>query len=162
MLLQKNKGEWFYEMQFLGFNYRLTDIQCALGISQLRHLKIFVRRRQEIATAYKRGFRGIDEIYCLEEKSYARSSWHIFPVRIKNEKRDKVFNGLRAKGIGVNLHYIPIYMHPYYKKLGYQKDLCPLAEKYYKETMTLPLHPAMSVSDIKKVIMSVKDEVNNA
>jgi dTDP-4-amino-4,6-dideoxygalactose transaminase len=95
----------------------------------------------------------------LEEKAYAKSSWHIFPIRVK-KNRDKVFNKLIVENIAVNLHYIPIYLHPYYKKLGYKKGLCPEAEKYYKETMTLPLYPAMSNSQAERVISIVKDAVN--
>ena len=152
--INSEKGKWFYEMQLLGFNYRITDIQCALGLSQMAKLDSFVERRREIVKFYKAEFCKIEGIKCLEERSYARSSWHIFPVRV-TKYRDRVFNILSAKGIGVNVHYIPIYLHPYYKKLGYRKGLCPEAEKYYKATITLPLYPAMSGAEIKKVVNTV-------
>ena len=159
-LTDRNQGAWFYEMHFLGFNYRLTDIQCALGISQLNKLSRFVKRRREIAGLYKKGFSGIKEIRCLEERRYAKSSWHIFPIRV-NKKRDVVFNRLRDMGIGVNVHYIPIYQQPYYKRLNYGRDLCPKAEEYYKSAITLPLYPAMSNAEVKKIIDTVKGIINS-
>ena len=158
ILINKNKGRWFYEMQFLGFNYRITDIQCALGLSQMDRLDNFVKRRRKIANFYKKGFSDIQEIVCLSEKEYAMSSWHIFPIRVR-KNRDKVFDKLIARNISVNIHYIPVYLHPYYKKLGYKKGLCAIAEKYYKETITLPLYCGMSDIDARRVVRDVKDLV---
>jgi len=155
VLIDKNKDWWFYEMHLLGFNYRITDIQCALGLSQMDKLDVFINKRRKIAGFYKRSLSGIDEVSYLEEKKYVRSSWHIFPVRIKNN-RDKIFDKLKVAGIGTNIHYIPIYLHPYYKKLGYKKGLCPRAEKYYDETLTLPLYPAMSDSEVIRVIKVIR------
>jgi dTDP-4-amino-4,6-dideoxygalactose transaminase len=160
LLEDKNNGEWFYEMRSLGFNYRLTDIQCALGISQMEKLNNFIMRRREIAGFYKEGFSDMEGVDCLREKEYAESSWHIFPILIK-KNRGKVFDKLKTQGIGVNVHYIPIYLHPYYKKLGYKKGLCPRAEKYYREAITLPLYPTMSNSQIEKVINVTKKALNN-
>lgn len=160
LLINKNKMEWFYEMQFLGFNYRITDIQCALGLSQMDKLDDFVERRRQIAMFYKEGFKDMQGIICLNERKHAMSSWHIFPMRvIKN--RDKIFDIFRTKGIGVNLHYIPVYLHPYYRKLSYKKGLCPRAERYYRQTITLPLHPCMSNADVKRVAQVVKDIFKN-
>ena len=147
-------------MHFLGFNYRITDIQCALGLSQLNKLGNFIKRRRKIARLYREAFNGMDEIECLNEKEYVESSWHIFPIRVK-KNRDEIFNRLRSKGIGVNVHYIPIYYHPYYKRLGYKKGLCPKAEKYYKETVTLPLYIKMSNSEIERVAKLTKRVVSN-
>ena len=160
MLINKNKKKWFYEMQALGFNYRITDIQCALGMSQMDRLDSFVKRRREIAGLYKDGFSDMKDIICLSEREYAASSWHIFPIRVKGD-RDTVFDRLQSKGIRSNVHYIPIYLHPYYKKLGYRKGLCPKAEKYFKETLTLPLYPGMSDPEVKRVIMVTKDILNS-
>ena len=160
MLINKNKSRWFYEMQALGFNYRITDIQCALGMSQMDRLDSFVKRRREIAGLYKDGFSDMKDIICLSEREYAASSWHIFPIRVKGD-RDTVFDRLQSKGIRSNVHYIPIYLHPYYKKLGYRKGLCPKAEKYFKETLTLPLYPGMSDPEVKRVIMVTKDILNS-
>jgi dTDP-4-amino-4,6-dideoxygalactose transaminase len=159
MLKDKNKGKWFYEMQFLGFNYRITDIQCALGLSQFNKLGCFVKRRREIAQFYKREFSTINNIVCLNERKYAMSSWHIFPIRVKRH-RDKIFNYLRSQNIDVNLHYIPVYLHPHYRNLGYRKSLCPVAERYYEQALTLPLYPKMSDSDVKKVVRFVRSAIN--
>ena len=159
-LINKNKASWFYEMQMLGFNYRITDIQCALGLSQMNKLDHFIKRRREIAGFYKKEFDEVREIGCLNEKKYAMSSWHIFPIRVR-KNRDVIFNKLRSKGIGVNVHYIPIYLHPYYKRLGYKKTLCPAAEKYYEETITLPLYPKMSDSEVRRVIRITRSTVTN-
>lgn len=160
LLKDKSNREWFYEMHFLGFNYRLTDVQCALGISQMEKLDRFVKRRREIAYFYKEAFSNMEEVRCLDEKEYVKSSGHIFPIRIKNH-RDNIFKILKADDIGVNIHYIPIYLHPYYKKLGYREGLCPKAEKYYKEAITLPLYPAMSNGQLKAVVNSVKKALNS-
>ena len=159
-LVNKKMPRWFYEMQFLGFNYRITDIQCALGISQLKKLNRFVALRKAIVERYKEAFGGIAGISCLAERPYAKSSWHIFPILVKNG-RDKIFEKLMTKNIGVNLHYIPIYLHPYYKKLGYKKGLCPMAEKYYREAITLPLYPSMSDNEVRRVISVTKTVINS-
>lgn len=161
-LINKKNGPWFYEMQQLGFNYRITDIQCALGLSQTDKLDSFVKRRRDIAQFYKREFSDMDGITCLDEKEYAVSSWHIFPVRVISKDRNKIFDRLRSKGIGVNVHYIPIYQHPYYKRLGYKNGLCPKAERYYEEAITLPLYPAMSDAEAKKVVRFTKSASHEA
>ncbi|MFC1621719.1 UDP-4-amino-4,6-dideoxy-N-acetyl-beta-L-altrosamine transaminase, partial [Candidatus Omnitrophota bacterium] len=160
LLLDKKNPPWFYEMQFLGFNYRITDIQCALGLSQMDKLDNFVKKRRKIVQFYKEQFKDTRVIGFLNEKKYAMSSWHIFPIRVK-KKRDMMFDRLKQRGIGVNVHYIPIYLHPYYKDLDYKKGLCPKAEQYYKETITLPLHPVMSDADVKKVVRVTKEVLRN-
>ena len=156
MLVDKNKPAWFYEMQFLGFNYRITDIQCALGLSQISKLDSFVKTRRKIAGLYKENFNDIKDITYLTERKYAKASWHIFPVRIKRN-RDMVFDEFRRRGIGVNLHYIPVYLHPYYRKLGYKKGICPKAEKYYSQEITLPLYVSMSKLQVMRVVEVFKD-----
>lgn len=157
-LINKGNGKWFYEMQFLGFNYRITDIQCALGLSQMDKLDDFVKRRREIAQFYKDEFSEIKKVSCLEERTYAKSSWHIFPIRVTKDRR-KIFDDLKRNNISVNVHYIPVYLHPYYKRLGYKKGLCPEAERYYANAITLPLYPGMRDVELKKIIMVVKESV---
>ncbi len=158
LMAGSDKADWFYEMQLLGFNYRITDIQCALGLSQLKKIDSFIQRRRAISRLYKEEFGNTSDIVCLAERGYAKSSWHIFPIRVKH-KRDAVFNKLKAKGIGVNVHYIPIYLHPYYRDLGYKKGLCPEAEVYYGESLTLPLYSGMSDAEVRIVSSLVKDAV---
>lgn len=154
-----NQGPWFYEMHYLGNNYRLTDFQSALGISQLKKLDGFLKRRREIVGQYNDAFKEIEEIIVPVERDYAKSAWHVYVIRLKLERlketRKGVFELLRARGLGVQVHYIPVYYHPYYQKLGYQKGICPLAESYYEEAITLPLYPKMSDDEVKRVIDSV-------
>lgn len=159
----RSTGSWYYEMQELGFNYRITDIQCALGLSQLKKLDKFLRRRREIVGRYNEALQEIEEIKLPVEKDYAKSAWHIYVIRLNLEKigksRKEVFEELRSKGIGVQVHYITAYYHPYYQRLGYAKGLCPEAERYYEECITLPLFPGMTDYEVKKVIESVKESV---
>lgn len=155
------KGEpWYYEMQQLGYNYRITDFQCILGISQLKKVDKYITRRREIARRYNEAFKEIDEIIIPQEKPRIKSAWHIYVIRLRLDElkatRSEIFRALRAEGIGVSVHYIPVYYHPYYRGLGYRKGLCPMAEKYYEEAITLPLFPKMKDRDVKDVIEAVK------
>lgn len=154
-LLRKNEGSWYYEIQDLGFNYRITDFQCALGISQLKKLGRFIKRRRRIANNYRKELSKIDAITLPVEKDYAKSVWHIYVIRV-NRERKKIFNKLAKEGIGVNVHYRPIYLHPFYKQLGYKEGLCPKAEKYYREALTIPLYPKMKNEDFSYIIAKLK------
>ncbi|MBU0671650.1 MAG: DegT/DnrJ/EryC1/StrS family aminotransferase, partial [Candidatus Margulisbacteria bacterium] len=157
-LLKKDEGPWYYEMQFLGYNYRITDFQCALGMEQLKKLGTFIERRREIVEKYNKAFAKIDGLVLPVEKDKVKSSWHLYVVQVKNERR-KVFESLRKSGIGVNVHYIPVHLQPYYQNLGYKAGDCPNAETYYKGAITLPLYPKMTDEDVDRVIKVVK-EVN--
>lgn len=154
------EGSWFYEMAELGYNYRLPDINCALGLSQLKKLDKFVARRRQIAALYDSAFADMPALFSLAQRDDRKSSYHLYVVRLNlsklNASRQQVFGALRAENIGVNVHYIPVYWHPYYNKLGYGKGLCPVAEKAYEEIVTLPLFPAMSDRDTGDVIKAVK------
>jgi len=157
-------GDWYYEMHYLGNNYRLTDIQSAIGISQLKKLDIFIQRRAGIAEKYNALFSS-DQFFDLpKEKLYAKSSWHLYSVQLRdsyeNGKRE-IFKALRDKGIGVQVHYMPIYYHPFYSKMGYKRGLCPKAELFYKRQLSLPLHQMMSNGDIETVIEEVKHAFND-
>ena len=154
------EGSWFYEMAELGYNYRLPDINCALGLSQLKKLDKFVARRRQIAALYDSAFADMTALSPLARRDDRKSSYHLYVVGLNlsklNASRQQVFGALRAENIGVNVHYIPVYWHPYYNKLGYGKGLCPVAEKAYEEIVTLPLFPAMSDRDAEDVIRAVK------
>jgi len=153
--LTPHANHWYYEMQFLGYNYRLTDIQCALGISQLKKLDKFIERRRQIVKIYKEAFENNDFFNLPVEKNYAKSSWHLYPIRLKDKYKDKkkeIFAKLRKKGLGVQVHYIPVYWQPYYQELGYKRRICPNAEDFYRREISIPLYPSMTDRDIEYVI----------
>ncbi|MDQ7032797.1 MAG: UDP-4-amino-4,6-dideoxy-N-acetyl-beta-L-altrosamine transaminase [Desulfonauticus sp.] len=148
-------GDWYYEMHFLGYNYRMTDIQAALGLSQLKKINAFVKKRREIAQIYNNAFKDNPFFYVPKERDYARSSFHLYPIRLKEKfinKKKEFFGELRQNGLGVQVHYVPVYYHPFYQSLGYKKGLCPTAEKFYGQEISLPIFPAMEGEDVKKVI----------
>jgi UDP-4-amino-4,6-dideoxy-N-acetyl-beta-L-altrosamine transaminase len=162
--LLSNHGPWYYEQQFLGFNYRLTDIQSALGISQMDKLDGFICRRREIVRQYNAAFKDLEEIIIPFEAEFSRSGWHLYVIKLKSEllkvTRKEIFLALQKENIGVNVHYLPVYLHPYYKDLGYHKGLCPNAEELYENMMTLPLFPSMIEQDIEDVIQGVYKVIN--
>lgn len=155
----KSRDPWYYEMQQLGYNYRITDFQCALGLSQLRKIKVFIKRRRQIAAQYQAAFTPIDEVIVPHEVPNVKSAWHIYVIRLKlrylTVSRKEIFEALRKENIGVQVHYIPVYYHPYYQALGYKQGLCPKAEKYYEEVITLPIFPKMNDANVQSVISSV-------
>jgi UDP-4-amino-4,6-dideoxy-N-acetyl-beta-L-altrosamine transaminase len=154
---REKTGDWFYEMVDLGYNYRITDMQCALGLSQLEKLPQWIKRRQEIASEYGRFFAGNHFAKPLTIRQDVNHAYHLYVVRVAN--RDKVFMEMRNKGIGVNVHYVPVHLHPYYKKnFGYKKGLCPVAETAYGELITLPLHQGMTQEDVKRVMEGIQSE----
>lgn len=160
LLIDKDAGPWYYEMQFLGYNYRMTDIQAALGLSQLKKLDQFVHFRQKYAAKYTEAFNHIKEIEVPYQNNEGQSSWHLYVIRLKLEllsaDRREIFEALQNQNIGVNVHYLPVYLLPYYQQLGYKKGICPNAEGLYEEMITLPLYPAMTEQDLHDVIEAVK------
>ena len=153
------QGPWYYEMQFLGFNYRMTDIQAILGTSQLKKIERFIDRRKQYITLYNQAFQDIPEIEIPYQHPDGESSWHLYLIRLDLEKltvtRKEIFEALIKENIGVNVHYIPVYWMPYYQELGYSKGICPNAERLYEEIITLPLFPAMTTEDVNDVIDAV-------
>jgi UDP-4-amino-4,6-dideoxy-N-acetyl-beta-L-altrosamine transaminase len=163
-LITKNEGPWYYEQQYLGYNYRITDIQAALGISQMNKLDNFLKIRRKYAQMYNNAFKDIEELIIPYQLPYTNSSWHIYVLQLRLEKlkvgRREIYEALLKENIGVNVHYIPVYYHPYYKKLGYKKGLCPNAEHLYERIITLPLFPKMTEEDVHDVITAVKKVIN--
>ncbi|WP_010097569.1 UDP-4-amino-4,6-dideoxy-N-acetyl-beta-L-altrosamine transaminase [Ornithinibacillus scapharcae] len=159
-LLSLSHGPWYYEMQTLGYNYRMTDIQAALGLSQLNRLDAFLLKRKTIANEYTKAFQSIKSVRVPMNLGDRESSWHLYVLRLDLTKlrvdRGTIYLALTEENIGVNVHYIPVYYHPYYRKLGYQKGLCPNAEKLYETIITLPLFPSMSQRDVDDVISAVQ------
>lgn len=159
--MASDEGPWFYEQQELGFNYRLTDLQCALGIAQMRRIDAFLARRREIAAIYNRELKE-SGLQLPAESPDVQSGWHLYVVRVPEaEQRRAFFERLRHLGLGVQVHYIPVYWHPYYQNLGYKRGLCPVAEDFYNRCVSLPIFPKMSdddvASSIKRVLQAVKD-----
>ncbi len=163
-LVYERRGSWYHEMQRLGFNYRMTDIQAALGISQLKKLDAFISARRRIADIYDRAFEGNPYFDVPVEKERVRSSYHLYPIRLKEKfrgKRRRVFEKLKDMGLGVQVHYIPVYMQPYYRKdLGFKTGLCPAAESYYSRAISLPIYPALTDRQIHAVVRIVKEAFN--
>jgi len=158
-LLTKNDGPWYYEQLDLGFNYRITDIQCALGTSQMDRLPEFLEKRKKIAERYNEAFAGNNQIQLPYQKEGCDNAWHLYVIRVKNGNRKEVFEKLRAAGIGVNVHYIPVYQHPYYRSHGYAQVICPNAEEYYKECISLPMYPDLKEEEQEYVIKKVLEYV---
>lgn len=160
LLEQEAHGSWYYEQIALGYNYRLTDIQCALLLSQLDKLDMFSARRKEIVARYNEAFSKLPEIVVQQEIPESDTTRHLYILRIRPElltiDRKGFFEALGAENICCNVHYIPVYWHPYYEKLGYQKGLCPEAEKLYMEMISLPLYYAMTNQDVEDVITAVE------
>jgi len=148
-------GGWYYEQQALGFNYRMTDIAAALGASQLTRLGEFVARRRALAARYDDLF-GNTSLKRPWQHPDTQSSWHLYVIRVDADARRAAFDGLRDRGIGVNLHYIPVYLQPFYRRLGFEPGLCAEAEAYYREAITLPLYPGLSDSEQDQVVAGVK------
>lgn len=163
--LQQEEGPWFYEMVDLGMNYRLTDLQAALGYSQLKKLDSFITRRKEIASRYSKAFKSLNGIILPLQLDKAESGWHIyvlaFDLSLFKAGRKAMFEALRKENIGVNVHYIPVYKHPYYQKNGYKDVFCENAEQLYEQMLTLPIFPKMSNKDVEDVIAAVKKVVHH-
>lgn len=153
-------GSWLYEMVDLGYNYRLTDLQCALGISQLRKLPGWLQRRRQIARRYDEALATIPGIRPLATHTEAAHAYHLYVIRIDPSVvvggRRQVFAGMRAAGIGVNVHYIPVHLHPFYRRrFGTGPGLCPRAEAAYEEILSLPIFPSMTDDDVQRVLVTL-------
>lgn len=156
-------GTWFYEMVDLGYNYRITDIQCALGISQLKRLHGWIENRNSLAVFYDSFFLAEEEISPLKKFSCNIHARHLYVVRIKDGKRDAVFKKMREAEIGVNVHYIPVYLHPFYRnRFGTSPGICPNAETSYQEILTLPLFPSLLYDQVEYVAEVLKKIVKDS
>ena len=157
----KKYGSWYYDINNLGYNYRITDLQAALGLSQLKKIKKIIKVRRFLWNRYKEKLNNLKAIDLPIEKDNVVSAWHIYPIRLNNKakkSRRKVFDFLRKANIGVQVHYIPIHFHSLYKKLfGYTKGDFPIAEKYYECALTLPLFPSLKAADQDYIMREVKE-----
>ena len=167
-LLNKNEalenGElkrWYYEMQDLGYNYRITDIQCALAISQMDKLNLFLERRKQLANRYDQAFKSFPNIIPLQTHSRDQSSHHIYVVSIDFQRiglsRHQFMQKLANQGVGSQVHYIPVVSHPYYQNMGYVIKNYPMTKNYYQNTLSIPLYYGLSDLDQELVISKIED-----
>ncbi|WP_165055144.1 MULTISPECIES: UDP-4-amino-4,6-dideoxy-N-acetyl-beta-L-altrosamine transaminase [unclassified Adlercreutzia] len=163
LMRRPDEGGWYYEQLELGYNYRMSDVQAALGTSQLRRLPEFSRRRREIVSFYDEAFAGIPEVTPQLDLDPRATTRHLYCVRfdleVLNTTRRFVYDALRAENIGVNVHYLPVYRLPYYQDLGYDPGCCPEANRYYEEVVTLPLHCRLTDEDVADVVHAVEKVV---
>jgi perosamine synthetase len=157
---RQESGQWFYEMVLLGFNYRLTDIACALGLSQLEKLNANLARRREIAAQYATAFRDWPAVMIPVVRAGVNPAWHLYPIRLQLEKltagRGEIFRALRAENIGVNVHYIPVHRHPYYRERIQTSESYPVAEDAYERLLSLPMFHSMTAEDVGDVIDALR------
>jgi perosamine synthetase len=163
---RQTAGQWHYEMVFLGFNYRLPDFACALGIEQLKRLESNLARRREIAARYRTAFAEVEGVIAPSVRAEVNPAWHLYPIRLDLDRlsadRGQIFRALRAENIGVNVHYIPVHLHPYYRdRFGYRGGEYPIAEKAYEQLISLPMFHAMSDEDVDDVIRAVTKVVEH-
>ncbi len=162
---RQESGQWFYEMVLLGFNYRLTDIACALGLSQLEKMPVNLARRREIAAQYKAAFRDSPAIVIPAVRADTNPAWHLYPVRLNLEMltagRAEIFRALRAENLGVNVHYVPVHQHPYYRKRFPSQESYPVAEDAYERLISLPMFHSMTAQDVEDVIRAVGKVVDH-
>jgi UDP-4-amino-4,6-dideoxy-N-acetyl-beta-L-altrosamine transaminase len=158
--VKENDGPWYYEMQYLGFNYRITDIQSALGLSQLSKIESFVKRRNEIAKIYDESFSGEDKLTIPPKPRSpgSRHAYHIYPLLVDGVDKKHFYQELRDRNIYCQVHYIPVHFHPYYQQtFGFKIGDFPVVEDYYQKELTIPLYPKMSSDEIDYVINTIKD-----
>ncbi|MGN7611550.1 UDP-4-amino-4,6-dideoxy-N-acetyl-beta-L-altrosamine transaminase [Magnetococcales bacterium HHB-1] len=150
---------WYYQQVDLGYNYRITDIQAALGVTQMQRLSRYVKRRNTLADRYQKHLQNLPLVLpTVDPKAY--SAWHLYPIRFRDQdkpERRRLFEALRVRGIGVNVHYIPVHLQPYYRKMGFKEGDFPEAERYYRQAVTLPLFHSMSNAMQDQVIAAIKE-----
>ncbi|MCQ2522726.1 MAG: UDP-4-amino-4,6-dideoxy-N-acetyl-beta-L-altrosamine transaminase [Lachnospiraceae bacterium] len=165
LMKHESEGPWYYEQVDLGYNYRLTDVQCAMLISQLNKLERFSNRRKEIAAMYDEAFKDMPELHIQKTIEESDTTRHLYVLRLEPEKlsctRREFFDAMAAEGTTPQVHYIPVYRLPYYEQSGYKKGLCPVAEYVYENILSIPFYPALTDEDVMDTIASVKKIVEN-
>lgn len=160
-LKDKTDGPWHYEIQGLGYNYRISDVMCALGRSQLKKLDRFVSKRREVAVRYNEELKDVEGIILPYQKDGCNSSWHLYTIQVEDNRRLEVYTKMKEAGIGVDVHYLPVYKHPYYQENGYKDVCCPNAEKVYSQILSIPIFYKLSYEDQTYVINTIKNIMRN-
>ena len=156
-----DEGPWHQEVHELGLNYRLPDVLAALGTSQLHRLDVFKARRTALHARYDAGLADLPGVRTPAHREQADPMWHLYPLRVLDGRRREVFEALRGAGIGVQVNYIPAYWHPALADLGYRRGLCPNAEEYYRQEISLPLLPGLADDDVARVIEVIRDTIGD-
>lgn len=156
LLRHESPGGWYYEIHDLGLNYRLPDVLAALGSNQLKRLSQFKARRQQITDRYNAGLAGIDELRLPAHRPGAEPMWHLYPLRILDGRRRELFDHLRSNGILVQVNYVPVYWQPWFEDRGYKRGMCPVAEAYSEQEISLPMFSDLADDDVDKVIELVR------
>lgn len=157
-LVRKNQGAWYQEMHALGFNYRMTEMQAALGLSQMKRLDTFITKRRAIADRYYKELADVRGLIRPEpDNANARSAWHLYPIRVKASIRNAVLDALRAGSVFAHVHHLPVHLHLFYERLGYKKGSCPNAEAFVAGEISIPIYPTMTKKDHDTVIRTLKD-----
>lgn len=162
-MMTEQQGDWYYQQLELGYNYRITDISCALGLSQMDKLDGFLERRRQIAKRYNEAFCDVSQIKIPMQLADCESGWHLYVIQVKADYRKEIFDNLRKSGIGVNVHYIPVYKHPYYQRNGYADVCCKNGEVFYERAISLPIFPLLTDVQqdyvIEQVLKIVKENI---
>jgi perosamine synthetase len=162
---RQEAGQWFYEMVLLGFNYRLTDIACALGLSQLEKLSANLARRREIARQYSTAFRDLPAIVTPAVRDDVNPAWHLYPIRLNlatlTAGRAEIFRALRGENLGVNVHYVPVHQHPFYRNRFSSRESYPVADDAYERLISLPMFHSMTAQDVEDVIHAVRKVIGH-
>jgi dTDP-4-amino-4,6-dideoxygalactose transaminase len=154
-----DEGPWHQEVHEYGLNYRLPDVLAALGLSQLGRLDAFKARRAAVFARYQEGLAGVDGIRLPTQREHVDPIWHLYPLRVLDGRRREVFDAMRAAGIGVQVNYIPVYWHPLFEDLGFKRGMCPNAEQFYAEELSLPMHAELTDAQVDQVIDAVRSAV---
>lgn len=156
----RSEGVWHQEVHNFGLNYRLPDVLCALGVSQIARISEFKQERTALFDSYRDTLQMIDKLTLPTKREYVEPMWHLFPLRVDPEIRTHVFNALRTKGVGVQVNYIPAYWHPVFKRLGFKQGMFPESEKFYRSEISIPMYVGIQNSEFEYVVESIRDSIN--